>query len=48
MSGLLTEGVTLGVLLKQVLLKTSQNSQENFCATASFLIKSQAWGRRLY
>ena len=30
--------------IKKLLLETSQNSQENSCARASFLIKLQAWG----
>ena len=29
--------------LKKVLLEISQNSQENYCARVSFLIKFQAW-----
>ena len=37
-----TEPTTGGVLLKKVLLEASQNSQENTCARASFLIKLQA------
>ena len=32
------------VLLKKVLLKTSQNSQKNTCASVSFSIKLQASG----
>ena len=38
------EAATTGVLWKKVLLKISQNSQENTCAGASFFIKKQAWG----
>ena len=36
------EAATRGVLWKKVLLKISQNLQENTCARASFLIKLQA------
>ena len=36
------EAVTRGDLYKKVFLKFSQNSQENTCARASFLIKLQA------
>ena len=36
-----TEAATRGVLSKKVFLKISQNSQENTCATVSFLIKLQ-------
>ena len=32
----------IGVMWKKVFLKTSQNSQANACATASFIIKWQA------
>ena len=40
-----TEAATRGVLLKKVFLKILQNSQENNCARASFLINLQAgWG----
>ena len=34
-----TEAATEGVLWEKVFLETSQNSQENTCAGASFLIK---------
>ena len=37
------KAVTGGVLLKEVFLKVSQNSRENTCVTASFLIKLQGW-----
>ena len=37
-----TEATTEGVLLKKVLLKISQYSQEKSCARVSFLIKLQA------
>ena len=37
-----TEAATRGVLWKKVFLEISQNSQENTCATVSFLIKLQA------
>ena len=40
-SGLATEAATAGVLYKKVFLKISQNSQENTCSRASFLIKLQ-------
>ena len=43
-----SEPVTGGVLLKKVFLKISQNSQENTCATLSFLIKLQASGLQLH
>ena len=36
------EAATGGVLQEIVLLKISQNSQENTCASVSFLIKLQA------
>ena len=38
----MTEAVTRGVLLKRVFVEIWQNSQENTCARASFLIKLQA------
>ena len=37
-----TEEATRRVLCKMVFLEISQNSQENICATVSFLIKLQA------
>ena len=37
-----TKAATGGVLLKKVFLEISQNSQENTCASDSFLIKFQA------
>ena len=37
-----TEAATGGGSIKKVFLKVSQNSQENACARASFLIKLQA------
>ena len=40
----LTEAVTRRYSLKKVFLKILLNSQENACATVSFLIKLQAWG----
>ena len=43
-----TEAATGGVLCKKVFLKISQNSQENTCARASFVIKFQAYGLQLY
>ena len=39
-----TKPATGIVLWKKVLLKISQNSQENTCIRVSFLITSQAWG----
>ena len=36
------------VFCEKVFLEISQNSQENTCATVSFLIKLQAWGLQLY
>ena len=36
------EAVVRGALYKKVILKISQDSQENTCATLSFLIKLQA------
>ena len=39
---LASEATSRGVLYKMVLLEISQNSQENTCARASFLIKLQA------
>ena len=38
-----SEAVVQSCSLKKVLLEVSQNSQENTCARASFLIKLQAW-----
>ena len=38
----ITEAVTKGVLLIQVFLEISKNSQESTCARVSFLIKLQA------
>ena len=40
---IITEAATGGVLLEKVFLEISQNSQENTCAKASFLIKLQAF-----
>ena len=39
-----SEAATRGVLWKKVFLEISQNSQENTCASVSFLIKLQVWG----
>ena len=36
------EAAVRGVLYEKVILKISQDSQENICATISFLIKLQA------
>ena len=44
----MTEAATGDVLLKKVLLKISQNSQENTYARVAFLIKLQASGLQLY
>ena len=41
-----TEAATRGVQCKKMFLEISQNSQENTCANASFLIK--AWGLQLH
>ena len=38
--------IIITVFLKKVLLKISQNSQENTCARLSFLIKLQASSTR--
>ena len=43
-----TEAVAQRCSVKKVLLKISQNSQENTCARASFLIKLQASGLQIY
>ena len=45
---MLPRSTRLEVFYKKVSLKISQNSQENTCARASFLIKLQAWGLQLY
>ena len=42
-----TEVVTGCILLKNLFLKISQNSQENTCASVYFLIELQAWGLQL-
>ena len=39
-----TDAGTVGVLSEKVFLEISQNSQENTCARASFLIELQAPG----
>ena len=46
--GLFAEEATRGVPYKRVLLKISQNSQENTSARVSFLIKLLAYGLQLY
>ena len=46
--GLFFQKETSKVLYKKVFLKISQNSQEDICARASFLIKLQAWALQLY
>ena len=43
-----SEASTRGVLYKKEFLKISQNSQENICARASFLIRVQVSGLQLY
>ena len=43
-----SEAATGGVLQKKVFLEISQNSQENTCASVSFLIKLQISGLQLY
>ena len=42
------EAATGGVLWKKMFLKTSQNSQQNTCTRASFLMKLLAWSLQLY
>ena len=42
------EAVTRRCSAKKVFLQISQNSLENTCVRASFLIKVQAWGLQLY
>ena len=42
------EAVVQRCSVKEVFLEISQNSQENTCARASFLIKLKAWGLQLY
>ena len=44
----LLKAATRGVLRKKVLLKISQNSQENTCTRVSFLIKLHTPGLQLY
>ena len=39
---IVSEAATRGALCEKVFLEISQNSQENTCARASFLIKLQA------
>ena len=41
---LIAEAASRGVLLKEVFLEISQNSQENTCARVSFLMNLPAWG----
>ena len=43
-----SEVATGGVLLKKVFLKISQNSQENTCASVSFLMKLQTRDLQCY
>ena len=42
------EAVTRRCSAKKVFLEILQNSLENTCVRASFLIKVQAWGLQLY
>ena len=42
------EAVAQRCSVKKVFLEISQNSQENTCASASFLIKLQAWSLQVY
>ena len=42
------EAANRGVLWKKVFLEILENSQENTCATVSFLTKLQASGMQLY
>ena len=44
----LSEAVVQMCFLKKVFLEISQNSQENPCVRASFLIKLKALGLQLY
>ena len=48
MNILLQEAVAQTCSVKKVLLEISQNSQENTCASVSFLIKLQSLGLQLY
>ena len=43
-TGKISEAATLGVLQKRLFLRFSQNSQEDTCVRASFLLKLQASG----
>ena len=43
-TGKISEAATLGVLWKRLFLRFSQNSQEDTCVRASFLLKLQASG----
>ena len=43
-----TEAVSQRCSVKKVFLEISQNSQENTCASVSFLIKLQASALKLY
>ena len=42
------EAIVWGCSVEKVFLEVSQNSQENICVRASFLIKLQAYGLQLY
>ena len=43
-----SEAVVQMCSVKKVFLEISQNSQENTCTRASFLIKLQVWGQSLF
>ena len=43
-----SETATRGVLCKKVFLEISQNSQENTCARASFLIRSATFFKKRF
>ena len=46
--GLNTEIYSVDLRIQSVFLEILQNSLENICARASFLVKLQAWGLQLY
>ena len=46
--GLNTEIYSVDLRVQSVFLEILQNSLENICARASFLVKLQAWGLQLY
>ena len=47
-SNINTEAVTRGVVQEKVFLEILQNSQENTCTKASFLVKLQGLGLQRY